>query len=131
MPIAGETVKHINNDNLKRAAGGVLYHFLKRGAVVVRSRARFIGVNPYNSITLTFGVLGANAYLPLNRLLVLSLRGIAGVDNCVFVHCLLLCAVVADCGLKILLFALVLTVLTGKKCRRRQIVKAAYSVLRR
>jgi len=26
---------------------------------------------------------------------------------------------VADCGLKILLFALVLTVLTSQKCRRR------------
>ena len=120
--VTGETVKLVNYDLLERAAFGVGYHFLKVGAVVVRSRTGFIGVNPYNSIALTFGVLGANAYLPLNRLLVLSLRGIAGVDNCVFVHCLLLCAVRADCGLKILLFALVV-VLTGKKCRRRQIVK--------
>jgi len=36
---------------------------------------------------------------------------------------LLLCAVRADCGLKNFVFALVLTVLTSQKCRRRQIVK--------
>ena len=84
----GETVEFVNDYLLERAAVRVGYHFLKVGAVVVRSRARFVGVNPYNSIALTFGVLCANAYLPLNRLLVLSLRGIAGIDNC----CLILWA---------------------------------------
>ena len=115
--ITGETVKLIDNDLLECAAVRVGYHFLKVGAVVVRSRARFVLVGFYNGVALTFCVLGANANLPLDRLLVLSLRRITRINDCVF-HCdLLLCAVCvcADCGLKILLFALVLTRLNRQK----------------
>ena len=121
----GETVEFVNDYLLERAAVRVGYHFLKVGAVVVRSRARFVLVGFYNGVALTFCVLGANANLPLDRLLVLSLRRITRINDCVF-HCdLLLCAVCvcADCGLKILLFALVLTVLTSQKRRRSKIVK--------
>ena len=116
--VTGETVEFVNDYLLECAAVRVGYHFLKVGAVVVCSRAGFVFIGFNNGVALTFGVLGANAYLPLDTLLVLSLRRIAGIDNCVF-HCdLLLCAVRCGLRLKNLLFALVV-VLTGKKCRRR------------
>ena len=62
--------------------------------------------------------------MPLNALLVLCVRTKSRINDCIF-HNLLLCAVVADCGLKILLFALVV-VLTSQKCRR-QIVKGLFA----
>ena len=79
--VAGETVKLIYNDLLERAAVCVGYHFLKVWAVVVRSRTGFVCVNLYDGKTVAFGVFRANTNLPLDRLFVLSLRGIAGVNN--------------------------------------------------
>ena len=90
--VAGETVKLIDNDLLERAAVGIGYHFLKVGAVVVRSRSCFVGIDFHDGVAVVFGVFGANADLPLNALLVLPLRTVTGVNNCIFVHCLLLSA---------------------------------------
>ena len=67
--VTGETVEFVNDYLLERAA----YHFLKVGAVVVRSRSRLVHIGLYDSKSLAFGVCGTNAYLPLDRLLVLSL----------------------------------------------------------
>ena len=71
--VACKPIELVNDNILKRAFVRVAYHFLKVWAVVVRSRSCLVHIGLYDSKTLAFGICGANAYLPLNRLLVLSL----------------------------------------------------------
>ena len=71
--VAGKPIELVNDNMLKRAFVRVAYHFLKVRAVVVRSRSCLVHIGLYDSKSLAFGVCGTNAYLPLDRLLVLSL----------------------------------------------------------
>ena len=71
--VSGKPIKLVNDNMLECTFVCVAYHFLKVWSVIIRSRPCLVHIGLYDSKPLALGILGANAYLPLDRLLVLSL----------------------------------------------------------
>ncbi len=92
--VSGETVEFVNDDILKRAAFRVVQHLLKSLSFVrVFGRAfRFFGVNFDYVQAAALGELRTNADLPFYGHIVLTVRTVTGIYNCVCHCCLLLSA---------------------------------------
>ncbi len=84
--IPGKSVKLVHNYILKLVHRGVRDHTLKIGPVVVPASERPVDILAYYVQPFAFGVGVALAKLPLNALLLLAVRGIAGIyDRVVFI----------------------------------------------